>query len=48
MSTAELAKCIVRLRKDGTGILKIAKTLGVGTSIVQGIVSPFEGAAASA
>jgi DNA invertase Pin-like site-specific DNA recombinase len=47
MSRAELEKRIMRLRKDGTGILKIAKTLGVGTSVVQGVVRPFEGAGAS-
>ena len=48
MSRAELEKRILRLRKDGTGILKIAKTLGIGTSVVQGVVRPFEGAVASA
>jgi hypothetical protein len=31
---------IHRLYKGGTGILKIAKTLGVGTSVVQGVVRP--------
>jgi len=47
MSRAELEKRILRLRKDGMGMLKIAKTLGIGTSVVQGIVSPFEVAASA-
>jgi DNA invertase Pin-like site-specific DNA recombinase len=47
MSRAELEKRILRLRKDGSGILKIAKTLGIGTSVVQGVVSPFEAAASA-
>jgi DNA invertase Pin-like site-specific DNA recombinase len=47
MSRADLEKRILRLRKDGTGILKIARTLGIGTSVVQGIVSPFEAAASA-
>lgn len=33
-----LRASIARMRADGTGILKIAKTLGVGTSLVQRIV----------
>jgi DNA invertase Pin-like site-specific DNA recombinase len=45
MSRAELEKRILRLAKDGTGILKIAKTLGVGTALVQGVVRPLEVAA---
>jgi DNA invertase Pin-like site-specific DNA recombinase len=48
MSRADLEKRIMRLRKDGTGILKIARTLGIGTSVVQGVVSPFEAAASAA
>jgi DNA invertase Pin-like site-specific DNA recombinase len=48
MSRAELEKRILGLRKGGDGILKIAKTLGIGTSVVQGIVSPFEAASAAA
>ena len=31
MSRAELEKRILRLHKDGTGILKIGKALGTGT-----------------
>jgi DNA invertase Pin-like site-specific DNA recombinase len=45
MSRAELEKHILRLHKDGTGILKIGKTLGVGTALVQGIIRPFEASA---
>ena len=45
MSRAELEKRILRLHKDGTGMLKIAKTLGVGTALVQGVVRPFEAGA---
>jgi len=49
MSRAELEKRILRLRKEGMGILKIAKTLGVGTALVQRAVTdsrrPFEAAA---
>jgi DNA invertase Pin-like site-specific DNA recombinase len=48
MSRAELEKRILRLHKDGMGILKIGKTLGIGTSVVQRVVMeqprPFEGA----
>ena len=36
-----------RLHKGGTGILKIGKTLGIGTSVVQSVVRPFDGAGAS-
>jgi DNA invertase Pin-like site-specific DNA recombinase len=46
MSKAELEKRILRLHKGGTGILKIGKTLGVGTALVQRVVTeqsrPFE------
>ena len=46
MSRAELEKRILRLYKGGTGILKIGKTLGVGTALVQRVVMeqsrPFE------
>ena len=49
MSRAELERRILRLHKDGTGILKIGKTLGVGTSVVQRVVTeqlrPFEASA---
>ena len=45
MTRAELEKRILRLHKDGTGMLKIAKTLGVGTALVQGVVRPFEAGA---
>jgi DNA invertase Pin-like site-specific DNA recombinase len=38
MSRAELEKRILRLRKDGMGILKIGRTLGIGTSVVQRVV----------
>ena len=49
MSRAEVEKRILRLYKGGTGILKIGKTLGVGTSVVQRVISeaPFEEAAAA-
>jgi DNA invertase Pin-like site-specific DNA recombinase len=47
MTRAELEKRILRLHKDGMGLLKIGKTLGVGTGLVQGVVSPFEASAAS-
>jgi DNA invertase Pin-like site-specific DNA recombinase len=46
MTRAELEKRILRLHKDGMGLLKIGKTLGVGTGLVQGVVSPFEASAA--
>jgi len=38
MSRAELEKRILRLRKGGTGILKIGKALGIGTGTVQRVV----------
>jgi DNA invertase Pin-like site-specific DNA recombinase len=47
MTRAELEKRILRLHKDGMGMLKIGKALGVGTSVVQGVVRPFDGAGAS-
>jgi hypothetical protein len=46
MTRAELEKRILRLHKDGMGLLKIGKTLGVGTGLVQGVVRPFEASAA--
>jgi DNA invertase Pin-like site-specific DNA recombinase len=46
MSRAQLEKRILSLHKGGAGILKIGKTLGVGTALVQGIVRPFEASAA--
>ena len=46
MTRAELEKRVLRLHKDGMGLLKIGKTLGVGTALVQGIVRPFEASAA--
>ena len=46
MTRAELEKRILRLHKDGMGLLKIGKTLGIGTGLVQGVVSPFEPSAA--
>jgi DNA invertase Pin-like site-specific DNA recombinase len=43
MSRDELEKRILSLHKGGTGMLKIGKTLGVGTSVVQRVLtSPFE------
>ena len=46
MTRAELEKRILRLYKGGTGILKIGKTLGVGTGTVQRVVTeqtrPFD------
>ena len=49
MSRAELKKRILRLHKGGTGILKIGKTLGIGTGTVQRVVMeqtrPFEAGA---
>ena len=38
MSRAELEKRILRLHQGGTGILKIGKTLGIGTGTVQRVV----------
>ena len=46
MSRAELEKRILRLHKGGMGVLKIGKELGVGTGLVQGVVSPFVASAA--
>jgi transposase-like protein len=52
MSRAELEKRILRLYKGGTGIVKIGKTLGVGTGTVQRVVTeqprPFDADAAEA
>jgi DNA invertase Pin-like site-specific DNA recombinase len=45
MSRDQLEKRILSLHKGGMGILKIGKTLGVGTALVQGVVRPFEVAA---
>ena len=47
MTRAELEKRILRFHKGGTGMLKIAKTLGVGTALVQGVVGPFVKAASA-
>jgi hypothetical protein len=33
-----MEKRILSLRKDGMGIMKIARTLGIGTSMVQRVV----------
>jgi DNA invertase Pin-like site-specific DNA recombinase len=38
MHKAELEKRILRLHKDGTGILKIGKTIGVGASVMPRVV----------
>jgi hypothetical protein len=46
MTRAELEKRVLRLHKDGMGVLKIGKTLGVATALVQGIVRPFDAVAA--
>jgi hypothetical protein len=35
MSRAELETRILRLRKQDMGLVKIGRTLGVGTSVVQ-------------
>jgi hypothetical protein len=35
----EVEKRILSLRKGGKGILKIAKELGIGTSVVQRVVN---------
>jgi DNA invertase Pin-like site-specific DNA recombinase len=49
MSRDQLEKRILSLHEDGTGILKIGKTLGIGTSVVQRVVMqrsrPFEASA---
>jgi DNA invertase Pin-like site-specific DNA recombinase len=42
MSRAELEKRILKLYNAGNGILKIGRTLGVGSSLVQAVVRPFE------
>jgi len=46
MDRDQLEKRILRLHKGGTGILKIGKTLGIGTGTVQRIVTeqprPFD------
>ena len=42
MSRAELEKRILSLHKAGMGILKIGRTLGVGSGTVQGVLRPFE------
>jgi len=41
MSRAQLEQRVLKLHKAGTGMLKIGKTLGIGTSVVQSIVHPF-------
>jgi DNA invertase Pin-like site-specific DNA recombinase len=38
MSKAELEKQILKLRKGGMGVLKIGRTLSVGTGLVQRVV----------
>jgi hypothetical protein len=38
MKNAELEKRILRLHKGGTGLLKIGKTLGIGTGTVQRVL----------
>jgi hypothetical protein len=38
MSRAELEKRILRLHKGRTGMLKIGKTLGIGTGTVQRVL----------
>jgi DNA invertase Pin-like site-specific DNA recombinase len=39
-SKAELEKRILALRSEGMGVLKIAKTLGIGTALVQRVIQP--------
>ena len=39
MSRAELEKRILRLRKQDVGLVKIGRTLGVGTSVVQRVLA---------
>jgi len=39
MTRAELEKRILRLYKGGTGLVKIGKTLGIGTGLVQRVVT---------
>ena len=52
MSRAELEERILRLHKGGTGILKVGKTLGIGTGTVQRVLMerprPFDVGAAEA
>jgi hypothetical protein len=38
MTRAELKKRVLRLHKDGMGLLKIGRTLGVGTGTVQRVL----------
>ena len=38
MSRPELERRILRLYKGGTGLVKIGKTLGIGTGTVQRVV----------
>ena len=45
MSRVELEKRILSLHKGGMGILKIGRTLGVGSGTVQGVLRPFEASA---
>jgi DNA invertase Pin-like site-specific DNA recombinase len=45
MRRAELEKRILSLHKGGMGILKIGRTLGVGSGTVQGVLRPFEASA---
>jgi DNA invertase Pin-like site-specific DNA recombinase len=46
MTKTELEKRILRLYKGGTGMVKIGKTLGIGTGLVQRVVTeqprPFD------
>ena len=39
MTRADLEKRILRLRKEGVGLVKIGRTLGVGTSVVQRVLA---------
>ena len=39
MSRAELEERILRLRKQEMGLVKIGRTLGVGTSVVQRVLA---------
>ena len=39
MSRAELERRILRLRKQDMGLVKIGRTLGVGTSVVQRVLA---------
>ena len=39
MSRSEIQMRILRLRKQGMGIVKIGRTLGVGTSVVQRVLA---------